>query len=162
MACISYKKFWKSEFDNIVSKKDKVQDMNINQLKLQVHDSYEKDEKITTNFEPFDTTDVINKAHSDEKSSEKQGHISYIEKDYNEFKLHNKEGLLIERAVRTTIRILYVTGFFDKHANADQVVKDYLLVEVNARRRPDLEESKRCHPMILFININEKIKQPPL
>ena len=31
-----------SEFDNIVSKKDKVQDMNINQLKLEVHDTYKK------------------------------------------------------------------------------------------------------------------------
>ena len=39
MAYISYNKLWDSEFDNMVSKKDKVQDMNINQLKLKVHDS---------------------------------------------------------------------------------------------------------------------------
>ena len=63
----SYNKLWESEFDDIVSKKDKVQDMNINQLKLEVHDTYKKDEKVTTNFEPTDDSDVINKAYLDEK-----------------------------------------------------------------------------------------------
>ena len=42
---INYNKLWQSEFDNIVSKKDKVQDRNNNQIKLEVHDSFEKDEK---------------------------------------------------------------------------------------------------------------------
>ena len=42
MAYISYIKLWESEFDNIVSKKDKGQDMNVNQLKFQVHDTYKK------------------------------------------------------------------------------------------------------------------------
>ena len=45
MAYNSYHKLLESEFDKIVSKKDKVQDMNINQLKLEVHDTYKKDEK---------------------------------------------------------------------------------------------------------------------
>ena len=67
MAYISYIKFWESEFDKTVSKKDKVQDMNINQLKLEVHDTYEKDEKITTSFTPSDDEYVINKAYLDEK-----------------------------------------------------------------------------------------------
>ena len=40
MAYISYNKLWMSEFDGIVSKRDKSQDMNINQLKLGVHDTY--------------------------------------------------------------------------------------------------------------------------
>ena len=40
MACMSYNKLWESEFDNIVSKIDKLQDLNINQLKLKIHDSY--------------------------------------------------------------------------------------------------------------------------
>ena len=40
MAYVSYNKLWKSEFDNIASKKGKVQDMNINQLKLEVIDTY--------------------------------------------------------------------------------------------------------------------------
>ena len=42
MAPISYNKLWESEFDNIVSKKDKVQDLNNKQLKVEVHDSYKK------------------------------------------------------------------------------------------------------------------------
>ena len=39
MAFLSYNKLWESEFDNIVSEKDEVQDININQLKLKVHDT---------------------------------------------------------------------------------------------------------------------------
>ena len=62
MAYISYNKVWESEFDGIVSKRDKLQDLNINNLKLEVHDTYKKDEKLTTNFEPVDGSDVINKA----------------------------------------------------------------------------------------------------
>ena len=50
MAFISYKKLLDSELDNIVSKREKEQGMNINQLKLEVHDTYEKDEKITTSL----------------------------------------------------------------------------------------------------------------
>ena len=42
MAFISCNNFWESEFDNIVLKTDKVQDVNINQLKLGVHDKYKK------------------------------------------------------------------------------------------------------------------------
>ena len=38
MASISYNNLWESEFDGIVSKRDEVQDLKINQLK--VHDSY--------------------------------------------------------------------------------------------------------------------------
>ena len=45
MAYISYNNLWESEFDGIVSKRDKLQDLNINQLKLEVHDTYKKDEK---------------------------------------------------------------------------------------------------------------------
>ena len=36
MAYISYNRLWESEFDGIVSKRDKLQDSNINQLKLEV------------------------------------------------------------------------------------------------------------------------------
>ena len=38
MAYISYDKLWENEFDNIVSKRDKLQGFNVNQLKLEVHD----------------------------------------------------------------------------------------------------------------------------
>ena len=67
MAYISYNKLWESEFYNIAFKRDKLQDSNINQLKLQVHDTYKKDEKLTTKFEPINNEDVINKAYLDEK-----------------------------------------------------------------------------------------------
>ena len=76
MAYISYNNLWESEFDGIVSKRDKLQDLNINQLKLGVHDTYEKDEKITTKFEPVNDEDVINKAYLDEKLKKIDGHIS--------------------------------------------------------------------------------------
>ena len=58
------------------------------------------------------------------------GHSSKLEKDYNEFKLeHNKqnvEDILIQRAVKTTIQILYDKGLFDKFQNADKVLEDFL------------------------------------
>ena len=67
MAYISYNKLWESEFDGIVSRRDKLQDLNINQLKLEVYDTYKKDEKIKTDFEPVNNSDVINKGYLDEK-----------------------------------------------------------------------------------------------
>ena len=132
---------WESEFDGIVSKRDKLQDLNINQLKLEVHDTYKKDEKITRNFEPTHNPDVINNAYLDEKLSKIEGQISYFQKDYNEFKLqYNKqsvEDILIHRAVKTTIQILYDKGLFDNYANADKVLEDFLFT---TRRRGDLSE----------------------
>ena len=141
MAYISYNRLWESEFDGIVSKRDKLQDSNINQLKLEVHDTYKKDEKITTNFEPVNDSDVINKAYLDEKLIKIDGHLSKLDKEYNEFKLqHNKqnvEDILIQRAVKTTIQILYDKGLFDKFQNADKVLEDFLFT---TRRRGDLSE----------------------
>ena len=142
MAYISYNKLWESEFDGIVSKRDKLQDLNISQLKLEVHDTYKKDEKITTNFEPNDNEDVINKGYLDSKLLKIDGHLSKLEKDFNEFKLqYNKqsvEDILIQRAVKTTIQILYDKGLFDNYANADKVLEEFLFT---TRRRPDLEDN---------------------
>ena len=130
MAYISYNRLWESEFDGIVSKRDKLQDSNINQLKLEVHDTYKKDEKITTNLEPADNNDVINKGFLDKKLLKIDGHLSKLEKDFNEFKLqYNKqsvEDILIQRAVKTTIQILYDKGLFDNFQNADKVLEDFL------------------------------------
>ena len=141
MAYISYNKLWESEFDGIVSKRDKLQDLNINNLKLEVHDTYKKDEKITTNFKAVDDGDVINKGYLDEELKKTNGHIAYLEKDFNEFKLqYNKqsvEEILIQRAVKTTIQILYDKGLFDNFQNADKVLEDFLFT---TRRRPDLSE----------------------
>ena len=130
MAYISYNKLWESEFDGIVSKRDKLQDSNINQLKLEVYDTYKKDEKITTNCEPVDNSDVINKGYLDSKLLKIDGHLSKLEKVFNEFKLqYNKQAVLdvlIQRAVKTTIQILYDKGLFDNYANADKVLEDFL------------------------------------
>ena len=67
MAYISYNKLWESEFDSINSKRDKLQDLNVKQLKLEVHDTYGKYEKITTNFEAVADEDVIIKSYLDSK-----------------------------------------------------------------------------------------------
>ena len=142
MAYISYNKFWESEFDNIVSKRDKLQDLNINQLELEVYDTYKKDEKLTTDFEAVDDKDVIKKTYLDSKLLKIDGHLSKLEKDYNEFKLqYNKqkvEDILIQRAVKTTIQILYDKGLFDNFQNADKVLEDFLFV---TRLRGDLSEN---------------------
>ena len=61
MAYISHNNLWESDFDNIVSTTDKMQDVNRNQLKHEVHDTYKKDEKITTNFRADKDDDVTNK-----------------------------------------------------------------------------------------------------
>ena len=141
MAYISYNRLWESEFDGIVSKRDKLQDSNINQLKLEVHDTYKKDEKITTNFEPVNNSDVVNKGYLDEKLLKINRHLSKLEKDYNEFikqyDKQNVEDILIQRAVKTTIQILYDKGLFDKYDNADKVLEDFLFT---TRRRGDLSE----------------------
>ena len=141
MPYISYNKLWESEFDGIFSKRDKLQDLNINQLKLEVHDTLKKDEKITTNFEPIDNSDVINKGYLDSKLLKIDGHLSKLEKDYNEFILQynkqNVEHILIQRAVKTTIQILYDKGLFDNFQNSDKVLEDFLFT---TRRRGDLSD----------------------
>ena len=115
--------------------------MNFNQLKLEVYDTYKKDEKNITSFEPTDDSDVMNKTYLQEKLKKIDGHISYIEKDYNDFKLeYNKqsvEEVLIQKAVKPTIQILYQKGLFDNYANADKVL-DYFLF--TRRRRGDLSD----------------------
>ena len=47
------------------------------------------------------------------------------------------EDILIQRAVKTTIQILYDKGLFDNFQNAQELLKDFLFT---TRRRPDLEK----------------------
>ena len=72
------------------------------------------------------------------------GHLSNLEKDYNEFILqYNKqsvEEILIQRAVKTTIQILYDKGLFDNYAKADKVLEDFLFT---TRRKGDLSEENK-------------------
>ena len=83
----------------------------------------------------------MNKNFYDTKLAEVKGHISYLERVYIEFKLHNSkqyiEEVSIDRAAKTTTQILYDKRIIDNYDNADEVLKEYLFVE---RRRPDLEE----------------------
>ena len=69
------------------------------------------------------------------------GRLSKIEKDYNELKLQynkqNLEDILFQRAVKTTIQILYEKGLFDKFQNADKILEDFLFT---TRKRGDLSE----------------------
>ena len=122
---------WESEFDKIVSKRNKLQELKHNQLKLEIHDTYKKDEKLTTNFEAVNKEDVINKTYRDEKLKKINGHLSLLEKDYNDFKLHNNkqsvEEVLVKRAVKTTVQILYDKGLFDKYQNGDKDSEDFYL-----------------------------------
>ena len=115
--------------------------MNNIQLKLEAHDTYKKDEKITTNVEPIDNSDIINKGYLDEKLLKLNGHLSKLEKNYNAFKLQNNkqsvEDILFQRVVKTTIQILYDKGLFDNYAKADKVLEDFLFT---TRRRGDLSE----------------------
>ena len=71
----------------------------------------------------------------------KNGHLSKLEKDYNEFKLQyniqSVEEVLVQRGIKTTIQILYKKGLFDNYANADKVLKDFLFT---TRSRGDLLE----------------------
>ena len=45
MAYISYNKLWESEFDIIFSMRDKLQDLYVKQIKLEVYDTYKKMKK---------------------------------------------------------------------------------------------------------------------
>ena len=38
----NYNNLWKTEFDNIVSPKNKMQDIYLKQLKIEVYDTYKK------------------------------------------------------------------------------------------------------------------------
>ena len=42
-----------------------MRDVKVNQLKLEAHDTYKKDGKITTELEPTDDTDIMNKGFLD-------------------------------------------------------------------------------------------------
>ena len=69
------------------------------------------------------------------------GHLSKLERNYNEFKLQynkqNVEDILIQRAVKTTIQILYDKGLLENYCNADKTSEDFLFT---TRRRGDLSE----------------------
>ena len=105
----------------------------------------------------------MNKTYHNEKFLKIVGHLSLLEKDYKDFKiLSNKqsfEEVLIQWAVKTFIQILFDKRLFDGFPKTNEVLKDFLFV---TRRRGDLEESKWCRSLILFLNVNWKTKQNQL
>ena len=135
MAFMSYKKSWESNFDNIVSKRDKLQGLNINQLKVEVHDTYKKTEKNNKIW-----TYWWIRCYVEKKIKKVVGHISYIENEYNEFKLqYNKKSvqqILTQRAVKTTNQLLNDRGLFGNYANSDKVLEDFFTI----RRRENLSD----------------------
>ena len=81
-----------------------------------------------------------------------------MEKDYNDFEMRSDKQP--ERAVKTTIQLLYDNGLFDNYA--DEVLKEFLLIdEVNERRRLDSKEVNGNNVLgwFLFINTFWKKKQ---
>ena len=80
MDYIPYNKPWESEFHNTISQEDKEQNITFNQLKLEVHDTYRKDEKVTTKFEAVNDEDIVNKIYLDEKIFKKRWSIINIRK----------------------------------------------------------------------------------
>ena len=87
MAYISYNKLWEIEFDNIVPKNDKVQDLIFNQSKLEVHDSYKNDGNMTSNSEPVNNKDVKKKFVETKNCQKYKFKSFFFEKDYNAFNL---------------------------------------------------------------------------
>ena len=107
MAYIRFDKFWRLEIYNNVPTKGRVPDKNFNQLKLKVNNTSEKDEKLSTSFQPQNIEYVVNKAQLDTNLSIVKGHISFIEKKkFIEFELHGDEGrqsgdeFVIEKSVK--------------------------------------------------------------
>ena len=68
------------------------------------------------------------------------GYLSKLENDYNDFKLQYNEQsvevVLVQRAVKRTIQILYDKGLFDNFQNANIVLEDFF----TTRPRGDLSE----------------------
>ena len=92
-----------------------------------MNDTYRKDEKITTNFEPSNDEDLMNKAYLDKNSSEIEGHVTFTGKEFNDFKfLSNKqstEEVLIQKAVKAIIQTLFDKGLFHTYDKTDEVIK---------------------------------------
>ena len=74
-------RLWRSDFYNKDSEKDRVQDINLNQIKLKVNYTFDKDEKTATNVEHVKDEDVVMKTFLDVTITEAKGHMSNIEQN---------------------------------------------------------------------------------
>ena len=70
--------------------------------------------------------------------------MSYIIYDifFHEYNSRNESEItnLVEKAMKTTIEVLFDNGFFDKYVNADEFLNDYLRCENNGRCRSSLNQ----------------------
>ena len=74
MAYSNFNELLESEFDKTVSKRDKLQDLNFNQLKVEVHDTYKKHERKTSNFQHPGNSDAMIRGYLDVKLLKIKGH----------------------------------------------------------------------------------------
>ena len=81
-------------------------------MRLKVNHSLKK-RKVSTNIEPLENEDIVKKTYLDTNLSKVKGQLSFIEENYNEFKLRSDkkkqydDEFLIEKAVKTTIQTFY-------------------------------------------------------
>ena len=110
---MGFNEWWRYELYNIVSADAGLQDMNLNKLKLNINESYKKDDKITRNYEPSNDEDVVKNAWRDTKLStineNGQRRIPFIEKEVSEFLINfhksarfNDPQTLIQNTVKKT------------------------------------------------------------
>ena len=92
-----------------------------------------KMKKLITNFEPINDEDVINKTYLDEIFLKKDGHLSLLGRDYNEFKkLSHKQSIeevLIQRVVKTNNQVLFDKGLFDSFSMQLRFRKIFCLLQ---------------------------------
>ena len=92
--------------------------------------------KITTKIEAVNDEGVINEEYLNTTLDEEKGHISYIGKNItNEFKYYERCNgeVRIEKARKTTIQKVYAKRLFDNYDNANEVLKNYLLMFMNRK-----------------------------
>ena len=76
---------------SILSPQKVVQDINLNQVKLKANETFQQNEKVTTNFESSNDQDVVSKNYPHTKLSKVECHLSFIVEDYNENKLRSNK-----------------------------------------------------------------------
>ena len=89
---------------------------NLYRLNLNVNDTDEEDEKLTIIFEASNDEDVVSETYIDIELSKNEGLVSYIGKQYNEFKLRDdkkSDDVSFGRAVKMTMEIFSRNGLFD-------------------------------------------------
>ena len=55
---------------------------------------------------------------------------------------NNLRRFQLKKTVKLTIQVLHDMALLDNYDNEDEVLKNYLLIEVNERRRPDIDPNK--------------------